>query len=353
MLSSTSSINHGMRAVPASTLRVVAWETTRRCPLACQHCRGSARNRNYEGELTTEEGKAFIDSIASFAKPILILTGGEPMTRPDIYELAAYATELGLRVVMAPCGSMITAELVERMISSGIRRISISLDGASAESHDSFRCVPGAFDSSLRGLEFARAGGLEFQINTTVSVDNVHELSAIRDLAERLGAKVWDLFFLVPTGRGAALKSLALDPIGMERALRWVLAEGSAGDMKAKTTCAPQVARIQRQIDPDIERVMGGCIGGSGFAFVSHTGRVQPCGFLDVDCGDLRAAGMDFRELYENTPVFRELRSKDSYKGKCGHCSFLNTCGGCRARAYADNGDYLGEEPTCLYEEKS
>lgn len=341
---------HGHAVSTDAALRVVAWETTRRCPLACRHCRGSARDRDYAGELTTAEGLALIENLASFARPILILTGGEPMTRPDIYELAAHATALGLRVVMAPCGPLITAASVEQMKASGIRRISISLDGATGATHDAFRGVPGAFASALRGLELARAGGLAFQINTTVTAGNVAELPAIRDLAERLGATVWDLFFLVPTGRGAALKALALDPAGMEQALRWMLAEGRKGEMRVKSTCAPQVARIQRQMDPGIEKGMGGCIGGRGFAFVSHIGQLQPCGFLDVACGNLRTVGMDFSALYETSPVFRALRCTETYSGKCGYCTFRRSCGGCRARAYAAEGDYLGEDPACLYE---
>ena len=348
----THSPNHSAHAhAPAhdAALRVVAWETTRRCPLACRHCRGSARDQQYDGELTTAEGMALIESLASFAKPILILTGGEPMTRPDIYDLAAHATALGLRVVMAPCGPLITEASVEQMKASGIRRISISLDGASAQTHDAFRCVEGAFDSALRGLELARAGGLEFQVNTTVTTGNAAELPAIRELAARLGAKVWDLFFLVPTGRGAALKALALDPVAMEKTLRWMLTEGSVGEMMVKSTCAPQVVRIRKQMGPGGGRPMGGCIGGRGFAFVSHVGRVQPCGFLDVDCGDLRAAGMDFRSVYETASVFRALRDTEHYTGKCGRCGVGGQCGGCRARAYASSGDYLGEDPSCAY----
>lgn len=333
----------------ASALRVVAWETTRRCPLACKHCRGAARDTPYTGELTTREGFRLIESIASFSKPILILTGGEPMVRGDIYELARYATDLGLRVAMAPCGPMITAEAVKEMRASGIRRISVSLDGATHEQHDAFRCVKGAFGSALKGIAFAKNGGLDFQINTTVSRMNVETLPAIRDLAFELGAKVWDLFFLVPMGRGSSLKTLALDSVETERILRWVLHEGSRGEMTVKTTCAPQIARIRQAVTSDARPPFGGCIGGRGFCFISHVGRVQPCGFLDIECGNLRESGFDFQSIYADASVFRKLRNLDHYKGTCGACRFLATCGGCRARALSLNGDYLEGDPSCLY----
>jgi len=329
-------------------LRVVAWETTRRCELKCLHCRGSARNQDYPGELSTDEGFRLIDGIASFAKPVLILTGGEPMTRADIYDLASRASGLGLRVVMAPCGPLINKDTAGKIRQSGIQKISISLDGASAVAHDAFRGVKGAFDSAVNGIQHAKDAGLEFQVNTTVTRNNVSELPAILELATNLGAVTLDLFFLVPTGRGTALKQLEISPEEYEKALEWTAEASKHSAIVVKTTCAPHFARIQTQSTGKRGRA-GGCMGGRGFAFVSHRGIVQPCGFLDLTCGDLRKENFNFRKIYEESAVFKNLRDVDSYTGKCGYCEYRYVCGGCRARAYAKNGEYLAEEPSCTY----
>ncbi len=344
----------------APILRVVAWEVTRRCPLNCKHCRGSARDEDYAGELSTDEGIRLIDSIASFASPILILTGGEPMSRGDVYDLARHATERGLRVVMSPCGAMINPETAQRIRQSGIQRISISLDGATAETHDAFRGVPGAFSSALAGIGHARDAGIEFQINTTVTRRNLAELPAIFDLAIEIGAAAFDVFLLVPVGRGAALKDQAISAEDYERTLNWIYEKGREGGLPLKPTCAPHYGRVLRQREAEAGRavtpethgrlaVTKGCLGGQGFVFVSHRGVLQICGFLDVPCGDMREAGFDLGALYETSPVFREVRAVEDYRGKCGVCEYGRICGGCRARAYAMTGDYLGEEPFCVH----
>jgi len=227
-------------------LRVVAWETTRRCHLACRHCRGVARDEHYEGELTTQEGKRLIDGIASFANPVLILTGGEPMARNDIYDLARYASDRGLHTVMAPCGHLITAGTARRLKESGIGHISISIDGATEEAHDSFRGVPGAFKGSLQGISFAREAGISFQINITVSRLNVIHLPAIVSLAQKLGASAVDFFFLVPTGRGSGLQGLALSPQEYEQTLNWIADVSENSPIPIRTTCAPHYSRIMQ-----------------------------------------------------------------------------------------------------------
>jgi heme b synthase len=333
-------------------LRVVAWETTRRCELQCKHCRGSARNKNYPGELTTEEGMRLIDGIASFAKPILILTGGEPMTRPDIYDLASHATKQGIRVVMAPCGPLINPKTANLMKQSGIQRISISLDGSNPQTHDSFRGLKGAFESATMGIMYAKEAGIEFQVNTTVTRHNVAELPAILALAVQLGAAAFDLFFLVPTGRGAALKQMEISPDEYERALKWTSDMAKSAPIPVKTTCAPHFARIHTQTAGKSGHG-GGCMGGRGFVFVSHRGILQPCGFLALPCGDLRKENFNFRKIYEESEVFQKLRKVDNYGGKCGYCEYRYVCGGCRARAYVQSGDYLAEEPSCTYVPKA
>ncbi len=340
--------------------QVVAWEITRRCPLACRHCRAGARNTAYEDELSTAECLCVVDSlIAHGSKPLLILTGGEPLSRADVWTLAQRASAGGLRVVMAPCGVSVDDEAIRHMHESGVKAISLSVDGATPEKHDDFRGVTGSFAANLRAMECARRGGIPFQVNMTVSSVNVDELDAVRELALREGASQLDLFFLVPVGRGSALKPFALSAERSELALEWAVRMNAAGPLRIKTTCAPQVVRVRLgklgssgtgSRSPAAPVSQGGCMAGRGFVFISHTGILQPCGFCDVPAGDLRQHGFDFGAAYRNSTVFRHLRNTDGYGGKCGLCEFRNVCGGCRARALAATGDYLAEEPTCTYQ---
>jgi heme b synthase len=332
--------------------RLVAWEVTRSCPLACRHCRAAARPTPYPGELSTDEGRRLIENIASFARPTMILTGGEPMLRPDVYDLAEHAHGLGLPVVMAPCGMLIDDEAAARLIASGIECISISLDGATAESHDAFRGVAGAFDGAMRGLEAARRAGLALQINTTVTRHNLADLPAILDLAVRLGAVAFNPFLLVPTGRGKQLADQEISPEDYERTLQWLADQSARRDIKIRVTCAPHYARILRERRGKGDRPLfsNGCLGGKAFAFISHVGKVQICGFLELECGDLQREAMNFRRIWESSEVFLRMRDVDSYRGKCGVCEYRRVCGGCRARAYAMTGDALAEEPFCIYQ---
>jgi len=351
---------------------VIAWELTRRCALRCKHCRGSARDERYEGELSTGECKQVIDGIADYVKPVLILTGGEPMTRPDIYELARYAADTGMRVVMAPCGHLITPETAGKLKEAGVQCISISIDGSTPEKHDAFRGVEGAYARTMEGLQHAIDAGIQFQVNTTVTKLNVDDLPAILERAIELGAITFDIFFLVPTGRAGALRDLEISPEQAERALQWAAEMAQSAPIRVKTTCAPHFARLVRQ-RPKAEASTlcpaahggieghgqghgggrpistGGCMAGQGFVFISHRGVLQPCGFLETPSGDLREADFDFRRAYEESRVFQDLRAHDRYGGKCGACEFLHVCGGCRARAYELTGDYLAEEPQCTH----
>lgn len=335
---------------PTYTPRLIAWEVTRACLLNCKHCRAAAGKQAYAGELDTRECFALLDNIASFAKPIIILTGGEPMLRRDIYEIAAHAHGLGLPVVMAPCGLLLDDESVQRIIRSGIRRISISLDGASASSHDAFRGFAGSFDGCMAGIAAARRAGLDFQINTTVSKHNLSELADILELAKSLGASVFNPFLLVPTGRGKDLLEQELSPDQYERVLEWLAGQQLRADIQIRVTCAPHYQRILRQRGQASQgHASKGCLGGKSFAFVSHVGLVQICGFLDIPCGDLRKDNMDFAKVWRDSQVLREIRDVDSYRGRCGICEYRRVCGGCRARAWATGGDYLGEEPFCSH----
>jgi len=344
---------------PTPSLRLLAWETTRRCNLACRHCRAAAGSGPYPGELTTQEGFALLDDLATLGKVVVILTGGEPLLREDICDLAAHGTARGLRMVMAVNGTLLTPAIAARLKEAGIQRVSISIDGAGAASHDALRAVPGAYDGALAGIAACREAGLPFQVNTTVTRANRGELPAIYELAISLGAEAHHVFILVPTGRGEELRDQLLQPGEYEETLRWLLERQQEGRLHLKPTCAPQFYRLWRQdaaargekITPasyGMEAMTKGCLGGQGFAFVSYKGEVQPCGYLELVAGDVRER--PFSEIWRDSELFKQLRRVDDYRGKCHSCQYRKVCGGCRARAYALTGDVLAEDPICPYE---
>ncbi len=343
-------------------LRLVAWETTRNCNLSCIHCRASADNGPFEGELDTRMSLSLLDQISETGKPIVILTGGEPLLRPDIFEIAAYGTEKGLRMVMAPNGTLITRENTREMARAGIKRISISIDGATKETHDRFRGVSGAYEGAINGIRLAKAAGIEFQINTTVTKTNLDQIPAIHDLALKLGAAAHHIFLLVPTGRGKYIVDQEITAEEYEKTLNWFYDQKKLGTMQLKATCAPHYYRILRQRarkegktvsfkTHGMDAVTRGCLGGTGFCFVSHRGIVQPCGFLDLNCGDVTKAS--FSHIWKNAKQFLALRNFDGLKGKCGICEYKKICGGCRARAYEATGDFMAEEPLCSYQPRT
>lgn len=340
-------------------LRLVAWETTRNCNLSCVHCRASATHGPYENELDTQTAFRLLDQIAAVGQPIVILTGGEPLLRSDIFDIAAHGTALGLRMVMAPNGTLITGRMAAKLVESGIKRVSISLDGADAQSHDRFRGVPGAFKGALDGIGHLKYAGMEFQINTTITKTNLGQIPLILALAEKLGAVAHHIFLLVPTGRGKYIVDQAIDAKEYETTLNWFYDQRNKTRLQLKATCAPHYYRILRQrakadgqiIDfktHGLDAVTRGCLAGSGFCFISHRGIVQPCGFLDLNCGDIRQAS--FKEIWHGSAQFKVLRDLNQLKGKCAICEFRRVCGGCRARAYEATGDFLLEEPLCLYQ---
>jgi heme b synthase len=342
--------------VPA--LRLIAWEVTRACNLACKHCRAEAQLEPSDGELSTEEAKALIDTFPETGSPIVIFTGGEPLMRRDIFELVAHAKSKGLRCVMAPNGTLLTPENAARLKEAGIERCSISIDGPDAASHDALRGVEGAFDASLRGIQHLKNAGLEFQINTTVTRDNLSMFQDIFHLAEDLGAVAWHIFLLVPTGRGAQLGAQVITAEEYESVLNWFYDFRKTTDMHLKATCAPHYHRILRQRAKEegvpvnyetfgLDAVSRGCLGGTGFCFISCTGQVQPCGYLELDCGQVRET--PFPDIWRSSPQFQDLRDPSRYRGKCGACEYERVCGGCRARAQTMRGHYLEQEPLCGY----
>ena len=338
--------------VEKANLRMVAWELTRSCNLACSHCRASSKHGPYPNELTTSECFRLIDDIVLFSKPKMILTGGEPLLRKDIFEIICYGKKKGLVMVMSPNGTLLTDENVKKIMSSGIKRISISLDGPDAGSHDNLRQVPGAFKQACEGIERARRAGLEFKINTTVTKRNIKLLPNIMRLAKDLSARAHHIFLLVPTGRAKEMAEEELSASEYEETLRLLAREKKDSSLEIKITCAPHFNRVLLQERAAAAPSLSGrgCMGGVSFCFISHVGDAQPCGYLELKCGNIRK--QPFKDIWLGSEVFNNIRDWGKYNGKCGVCEFKTVCGGCRARAYAKYGDYLGEEPYCAYEPK-
>ena len=342
---------------------IIAWESTLACNLACRYCRASAQTEPAPDELTTAEVFGLIDEIAAFSQPIFVISGGEPLMRPDIFSIAAYATRQGLRVVMSLNGTLITPAVVREMQAAGVQRVSVSIDGSTAERHDCIRGVPGAFEAALAGLAACREAGLGFQVNTTVLRETTDDLPGVHRLAVELGAEAWHVFMLVPTGRGQVDDEVS--PQQYEAVLEWIYQMAKVSPVPIRVTCGPHFMRIvalHRRQDGDLPNLVlqrgkrggqgldvmsRGCLAGAGYCFVSHRGEVYPCGYLPLLAGNVRE--QSFREIYQESPLFRTLRDLSQLKGKCGRCEFVRLCGGCRARAYAITGDYLAEEPYCVY----
>lgn len=342
-------------------LRLVFWETTAGCNLECIHCRRlDVAHEMMRSDLTTQEAFRLVEQIAEVGNPILILSGGEPLIRPDILDIARHAKGRGLMVSLATNGTLITSKLARAIRDAGIARVAISLDGARAETHDQFRRQLGAFHRALEGIGYLRWAKVPVQVNTTVARHNVGELEAIHDLAVDLGAVALHAFLLVPVGCGVQIaEDQMLSPEGYEAVLHRFYELAQRGRLQCKATCAPHYYRVVRQraaaegrtVVParhGMAAMTKGCLAGSAVCFVSHKGEVFPCGYLPVEAGNVRRA--PFGDIWRLSPVFASLRDPDCLEGKCGACEFVHICSGCRARAYYATGDYLAEEPFCIYE---
>ena len=339
--------------------RLVFWEMTNACNLKCIHCRACPAEQRSPEELSTAESKTLLDQIASFASPAIVLSGGEPLVRPDVFEIAEYGTSIGLRMLLATNGTTVTPEIARKIVDVGIKRVSVSIDGANAQTHDSFRRIPGAFEGALRGIEYLKQVGMPFQINTTVAKHNINEIPDILDLAVSLGAVALHIFLLVPTGCGKEIADdEMIEPAEYERVLNWFYDKSKEETIALKATCAPHYFRIVRQrakaegIPPPTsghghESMTKGCLAGSAVCFVSHKGDVFPCGYLQVSAGNVRK--QHFKDIWDNAEVFKTLRNDDLLEGKCGCCEYQRVCMGCRARAYAYTGNYMSEEPFCVH----
>ena len=341
---------------------LVYWEMTRSCDLACIHCRAEAMAQPHPLELSTEEGRALLREIRAFDEtrpPHLVLTGGDPLKRADLYELIAEARAMGIEVSVTPAATpLLTKRALPLLTEAGVSSLALSLDGSDANRHDSFRGVPGTFDLTIAAIREAGALGIPLQINTMVTGVTAKDLPAIYELLATLGVGRWALFFLIATGRGRSLAELS--PGESERLLTWLcdLAESSETPFVIKTTEAHHVRRLSYQrmhsrgaSDEEFLRSpFGRGLGvrdGNGIVFVSHIGEIFPSGFLPIVCGNVRTSRLT--DIYRSREPFPSLRNADALKGKCGRCSYRFICGGSRARAYATTGDPLESDALCLY----
>ncbi len=329
---------------------IVAWETTAACNLSCGYCRASATQLPDKRELVHAEAVAFLESIAPL-KPMLILSGGEPLLRPDIFILARRAADLGMRVSLASNGTILSSEIAEQIRKSGISRVSISLDGADAEKHDAIRGL-GSYEAAMRGIR-CLSGRVAYQINFTLTRKNEQDVRSIFDLAEENGAAALHFFFLVATGRGREEDQIS--PERQEELLLEIDRLREKYGFEVQVTCAPQYARLvafkkednsgdARAGQGGHRRRPGGCLAGRSFVFVSRNGDVYPCGYFPLSAGNIR--DKNFIEIWQNSSLFKALRER-KLLGRCGQCGFSEICGGCRARAYAATGDFLGPDPSC------
>ena len=340
--------------------RRVYWEVTRACDLACHHCRAEAVPEPDPAELSSAEGRELLQNLVRFGEPLphLILTGGDPLKRADLFDLIAVARRLGFDVSVAPSGTpRLTGEAIEALSRAGVSAISLSLDGSGADRHDALRGVPGCYERTLEAARACAAVGLPFQVNTLVSAETLEDLPTIYRRAAELGAARWSLFFLVSVGRGAVLQPIT--PAQCDGLFEWLLDQSDGVGPIVTTTEAPHVRRVVvergRRAARGRAKVPRGSIGhgagvrdGNGIMFVSHTGEVWPSGFLPLSAGTVRDS--DPVVLYRHSRLFRSLRSAEIFHGRCGRCEYADSCGGSRARAFAATGDPLGEDPLCRYQ---
>jgi len=344
-----------------NTVRLVFWELTARCNLKCVHCRAEAKEDFAEGELSTSQILQVARDIREAGDPIVILTGGEPLVRPDFFDIAGECTKLFTRVALATNGTLIDEATARRIVDAGIQRVSISVDGARAGTHDGFRGMQGSFDAALAGFDALKRAGASLQVNVTITRHNDAEIEELLQLCVDRGADAFHVFMLVPVGCGAQLSDdFRLSPEQSESRLVWLFEQSvELGDrIHIKATCAPQYFRIMREVSRKkgipmprgghgMRAATRGCLAGSAVCFVSRTGDVQPCGYLPIVAGNVLEK--PFSEIWSNSPDFAALRNPDGLKGKCGVCGYRTVCMGCRARAYAETGDYMAEEPDCPY----
>jgi radical SAM protein len=343
---------------------LVIWEVTRACALACRHCRASALDLRDPNELTLEEGKALLEDIQAMGTPIVVLTGGDPLQRSDLEDLIRYGKKLGLRMGTIPAGTpRLTRERLESIRESGVDQLAFSIDAPNAADHDAFRQVPGSFDLTLQGAEWASELGIPLQINTVFHRGNQHQITELSELVARLGVVFWEVFFLVPTGRGSELEGCSAEE--METIFAHLYDVSKTAPFVVKVTEAQHYRRyVQRQAEKKeqagpLQEMRGthghpGSIGrsskvvnaGKGFCFVDHVGDIQPSGFLPEVRGNVRTDSI--ADVYRKDEFFVDLRDPKKLEGRCATCGYRDTCGGSRSRAFAVTGNPFAEEPFCV-----
>jgi radical SAM protein len=339
---------------------LVIWELTQACDMACVHCRACAISDRNPFELRTEEGFRLLESVREFGDPLMVFTGGDPLKRPDVFPLLEKSVNLGLRTTITPSATpLLTEAAIDGFQSCGVARMAVSLDGPDATSHDGFRRVEGSFARTAFALNYARQIGLPTQVNTTVTRHNVEKLIEIADIVRDCGARLWSVFFLVATGRASASQDLSAEEY--EEVFRFLYDLSKHAPFDIKTTEAQHYRRYvaqQRKAErrtgnapqaaPEVIQRQAGINDGKGFVFISHTGEIYPSGFLPLSAGNVRRDSLV--EVYRTSPLFRTLRGAHNLRGKCRDCEFRNLCGGSRSRSFALTGDYLAEDPRCVYQ---
>lgn len=329
----------------SETPLIVTWEVTQACALACDHCRADAQSERDPDELTTAEGKQLLDQVADFGQPgpIFVISGGDPLERPDLFEIIEASVDRGIPTAVTPATTTdLDRETVEQFAEKGVRRMAVSLDGASERTHDAFRQESGTFESAMRAAEWADDVGLSIQVNTTVTAKTAARLPRIADLVEDLGAVAWEVFFLVPIGRGTELEQLS--PERARKVMRWLYERQDDAPFRVITVEAPFYRRVAMEASENAG--MPGSTGaGNGFVFVSHTGEVFPSGFLPLSAGNVREESLV--DIYRDSGLMENLRDPEQFSGPCRACEYRDLCGGSRSRAYAATGNPLASDPLC------
>ncbi len=339
----------------------IAWEITRRCNLGCVHCRSSSvPEAGDHPDFSFEKAKTILDDIASYASPVIVLSGGEPLLRPDVFDIARYGAGKGLRMCMASNGTLVTEEVCHSIKEAGIRMVSLSLDGAKAETHDNFRNQIGAFAGTMNAIRLFKEHGIPFLINSSFTQRNKDEIPEIYRLVKELGATAWYLFMIVPTGRGEDIMEELIPEKLYDEILEWhYQVEKEETELLMRPTCAPHYYRIVRQKAKEegspfkrrnLQFSTGGskgCLAGQLICLIDVDGEVLPCSYFAKSAGNILTTS--FKDIWEKSELFLQLRNFKGYKDNCGQCEYLGVCGGCRARSYAMTGDFLAQEPFCSY----
>ena len=342
------------------TLKWLAWEITLKCNLKCVHCRSSYFMASNHGAFSLDEAYKFLDDLSTFASPSIVLTGGEPLLRDDVFDIAKYGTSKNFRMCMATNGVLVNDEISMKIKDSGIKIVSLSLDGSNSKIHDDFRGVSGAFNGIINAASLFNKYGIPFIINSSFTKRNQGDIKNVYKLAKSLGATAWYMFLIVPTGRGEELMKELVAKEDYEEILNWHYEmEQSENDMLVRPTCAPQYYRIwhdrSKNEGKSTERRSlkfstgggKGCVAGQSICFINSSGDVYPCSYFPVSAGNVFKES--FKDIWYTSDLFNDIRNFKGYEGKCGVCRYLSVCGGCRARAYAVNGSFLAEEPYCNY----